>query len=178
MYVVNTDKVNTMDTYYLDGCKDKEPEIVFFDKIFGSAMVLIDLDNKLQEELAYHLQTEEGLNEDISDYNEDSSKLKESYKNIINYINTELKRLEQITIFENNTKIYEAAIQLFKIYSLELTKAIPIVIEIIEKEEPEEDDSEKLNHYYPQMQKKLDTELDNFYEKVHEYANKYNIETE
>ncbi len=159
----------------MDGCKDRKLEIVFFDDIFGSVMKLIDFDTKLQKEIEYHLQTEEDLSNNITDYNDDTIKLRDSYDEIINFINKERKRLENIEIYKDNKALLNTTIELFNLYQLELSKAVPVLIEIIEAEDVNEKDIDRLNEYYPQMNKNLDVILNNFYSQAEDYANKYDI---
>lgn len=165
-----------MDTYYMDGCKGEEPEVLFFDKIYVAAMTLVDLDNTLQENIDYHLISEENLDDDIDDYTDDTTAMEKSYHNLINFIKTEKISIEKIEVFENNNKLQYALIELFDTYYSELSKAIPQLLKLIKSEDLNKEESEKLNSIYPSFQSNLDDAINKFYISVEEYANKYNIE--
>lgn len=166
-----------MDTFYMDGCK-QQPEFIFLDKIFIPAMELIDLDYKLQEELEYHLLAEENLEDNIDDYNCDTTGLKNSFSEIIGFINIQQDSLKELEVYDGNVNLYNAAIKLFSVFKKELDTAIPELISIIESEEMNDEITKKLNNYYPQLQINLDTALNSFYFHLEEYANKYDISLE
>lgn len=165
-----------MSTYYIAGCKGEEPEVVFFDKIFVTAMSLVDLDDKLQQEIEYHLIAEENLNEDLDDYSDDTSIVENCYKSLVEFIDTEKKNINEIEVFEDNNKLQLAIIELFDTYYKELTTSIPLLINLIKSEDISDTGTEQLNSIYPSLQSNLDMALNKFYVTVEEYAYKYNID--
>lgn len=167
-----------MDTYYIEGCRGEEPEIVYFDKIYNPVMTLIYLDNRLQEEIENHIITEENLKDNIDDYSGNTLAMEKSYNIIMDFITLEKKRIVNVEIFENNNQLQYSRIELFDTYYSELSKAIPQLLKLIKSEDVNNKESEQLNSIYPSLQNNLDEAIDKFYVPLEKYANKYNIELE
>ena len=162
-----------MSTYYMKGTLSPKQSIELFEMLLFPIHTLIDMDNNMEKELKKHIINTEDFT--VNDYIINTKELINIHNKTLNYISelinnfpkipNETTEIDFINSYKNSVKSFE------KHYSIFYFK----LIQLIEKEEITLEEENYFNNNFNKFNEEIDQSLNNFFNKVESFADKFNI---
>ena len=174
-----------MTTFFMEGCiNNQEKTITYFDQIYIPVQQIVELDNVFQEKMHQQLiatteiskESDTLLDEEL--YDQSIEEIKTAHKDLINYINTELEKIKRISIYNNETDLQRAGIELMQTYSETANTSFLEMIQIIQKDYLTDADNDRFNYLLKKTNETLNTELERFYEIAQSFGDRNEIDLE
>jgi len=157
----------------MKGTLSPKQSIELFEMLLFPIHTLIDMDNNMEKELKKHIINTEDFT--VNDYIINTKELINIHNKTLNYISelinnfpkipNETTEIDFINSYKNSVKSFE------KHYSIFYFK----LIQLIEKEEITLEEENYFNNNFNKFNEEIDQSLNNFFNKVESFADKFNI---